>query len=209
MGNYRLLGQMLLNKKKITSEQLDEATRLGHSRGRRIGEALVALGYVTEWDVAECLAEQFDFDVVDPGKLTPDEYALSLLPPEVAIQHKVLMLKCSRDMVECVMSDPIDFPTSDMISKIVGRRTSIRLAPASVLVAAIKRAYGLLGTEDEVGAPPPQPRTPKPPRPPKDRDAILAQMAVYGDVLDKAVCVRVLAGGHCESEGVEEGVVHQ
>jgi len=125
---------MLLNKGKITAEQLDAATRSGHNRGRRIGETLVALGYVTEWDIAECLAEQFDFKVVDPSTLIPSEYALSLLTPEVALSHKVLMLRSSEDAVECVMSDPIDFPTSDMIANIAGKRTCISLAPASALL---------------------------------------------------------------------------
>ncbi len=196
---------MLLNKGKITAEQLDAATRSGHNRGRRIGETLVALGYVTEWDIAECLAEQFDFKVVDPSTLIPSEYALSLLTPEVALSHKVLMLRSSEDAVECVMSDPIDFPTSDMIANIAGKRTCISLAPASALVAAIRKAYDLEPGTLQTDRPPARTRMPKPPKTPKDRGAILAQLAAYEDIFDKPVCLQVVPGGQSNSEMVEEG----
>ncbi len=198
MGNYRKLGQMLLNKGKLTAEQLDAATRGGHSRGRRIGEALVALGYVTEWDIAECLAEQFDFKVVDPSRLVPSEYALSLLEPEVALSHKVLMLRCSEDAVECVMSDPIDFPTSDMISQMAGKRTCISLAPATALVAAIRKAYGLENSAIQAGLVMPARRVPKPPKPARDREAILARLALHGDVLDQPVRVQLVTGAQID-----------
>lgn len=205
MGNYRLLGQMLISKGMITSDQLDTVTREGHCRGRRIGEALVALGYVTERDITECLAEQFDFEVVDPSTLSPHPFALRLLSPHVAISHKVLMLTCSSDSVECVMSDPLDFPTSDMITEIVGRRTSIKLAPPSALVAAIRRAYGMEADANVKSASAPR-RASAPPKPPRDRDAILAQLAAVGEAINESVCVRVIPGGDPELESVEGAV---
>lgn len=202
MGNNRLLGQMLLDKGKITHDQLETVTHGGHGRGKRIGETLVALGFVTEWDIAECLADQFDFDVVDPSKITPDPFALRTLLPEVAISHKVLMLKCSEDAVECVMSDPIDFPTSDMISQL-GKRTLIHLAPASVLVACIKRAYGLETNDSRLTLTSTRRRTPKEP---KDRNAILDHLEAYADTCEDLVCVHMLPGSQTEQTETEGGL---
>jgi len=189
MRDYRKLGQILLDRGKITSEQLDVVIQGGPNRGRRIGDALVAMGFATEWDVAECLAEQFGFDMVDPGKITPEQRALSLLTADVALSHKVLLHRSSQDMIECVMSDPIDFPTSDMISQICGRRTFIRIAPVSALVAAIRRAYGLKDGPEH--ARPARRSRRRAPRLPKDREAILAQLDASERASDEAVYVRL------------------
>ncbi|MBU1808426.1 MAG: diguanylate cyclase [Candidatus Omnitrophica bacterium] len=55
---YRPLGQILLKKKLITPEKLDEALTTHWRRGMRLGEILTQLGIVKEKDMARVLKEQ-------------------------------------------------------------------------------------------------------------------------------------------------------
>ncbi|MFA5147572.1 MAG: diguanylate cyclase [Candidatus Omnitrophota bacterium] len=55
---YKPLGQILLEKKQITPEQLDEALNIHWRRGVVFGEILKELGFVKEEDLREALREQ-------------------------------------------------------------------------------------------------------------------------------------------------------
>lgn len=143
MGEYQPIGEMLISQGKITPEQLDTALKGRNSTRRRIGEVLVTLGFVNESDVAACLAQQFGFDIVNPRKISAEPEALELLTGEVALSHRILPLRYSSDCIECAIADPLDFPTTDMISRLSGKRTVIHIAPASGLIASIRKAYGL------------------------------------------------------------------
>ncbi len=89
MGHYFRIGEMLINKGKITADQLATALNAKASSRQRIGELLVGLGFVSEWDIAECLAEQYGFDVVDPETVTPDPTALKILDGAFAMSHRI------------------------------------------------------------------------------------------------------------------------
>jgi len=51
LPNLRLLGDLLIDKKKITKEQLAEALELQKKNGVRLGTALMELGYIKESDI--------------------------------------------------------------------------------------------------------------------------------------------------------------
>ena len=53
-----LLGEILVQQRKIDHSQLESAMRLQREMGTQIGEALVELGAATPADVAEALREQ-------------------------------------------------------------------------------------------------------------------------------------------------------
>jgi type IV pilus assembly protein PilB len=144
MGEYQPVGEMLLSKGKITSAQLEEALSAKRGTRRRIGEVLIEMGFVDEQDVAQCLAEQFGCDLVDPRTARSEPEALRLLSGDVALRHRILPLQYTSEHVECIMADPLDFPTADMISRLAGRRAVLHIAMPSVLVDTIRTAYGMV-----------------------------------------------------------------
>jgi type IV pilus assembly protein PilB len=170
MADHYQLGQILLRKRKITPSQLDIALKVRRTSRQRIGQVLTGLGFTTELDIAECLAEQFGFHLVDPLKVTPDAEALGLLNVQLAMAHRVLPLRVNDDCLECAMADPIDFPTTDMIAQLVGRRITVHVAPVSALMDAIVAAYKSPGQSSRR-------RTVRSaPKPQVDRMAILSQL---------------------------------
>lgn len=144
MHDYRQIGQMLVAKGKITEQQLREALRGRRGSRRRIGEVLTEMGLVSELEVAECLAEQFGLALVDPDSLKPTPDALQVMPAETALEHRVLPVRFTWNEVYCVVADPLDFPVSDMIARMSGRKVVLGLAPVTRLIVAIMRAYGIV-----------------------------------------------------------------
>jgi len=199
MSDYLPVGELLVASGRITREQLDHALETRSSSRKRIGERLVEMGYATEMDVAKCLGRQFGFPVVDPRRLSPTREALALLSAETAVAHRILPIQSTGDRVECSIADPIDFPTTDMIARIAGKRVVISISPATGLVNCIRRAYGLqvdpprtLRTRihDRVA-----------PKPQVDRRAILAALASAENLSGRMRAITVLETDTAQAGG--------
>ncbi|MCM8804472.1 MAG: type II secretion system protein GspE, partial [Candidatus Omnitrophica bacterium] len=63
------LGQLLLEKGLITTEQLEEVLELQKKTKKFIGELLIEKGYAKKEDILEILTEQQKADYVDLSKL--------------------------------------------------------------------------------------------------------------------------------------------
>ncbi|MGI8906223.1 MAG: hypothetical protein ACR2IE_07015 [Candidatus Sumerlaeaceae bacterium] len=102
----KAIGQMLLEKGIVSDEQLEEALAAAKRDGIRVGEALLALGYVTRDALQYVLGEQYG---VRPMELHPsmiDERLVRRFPLELLQQHQLLPLIEVGDELVVVMSDP-------------------------------------------------------------------------------------------------------
>ena len=64
LSRMRLLGELLLKHEKINSKQLKEALEMSSERKVRTGEALQALGYLTEMDILEVIGRELDMKII-------------------------------------------------------------------------------------------------------------------------------------------------
>lgn len=65
-GRRRFLGEMLISAGVITQEQLDDVLlRQKKEKGARLGRLLVDLGYATEVQITEAIAEQLNVPAAD------------------------------------------------------------------------------------------------------------------------------------------------
>ena len=58
------LGEILIERRQITQEDLDRALELQRERGDKLGKILVDLGFVAQRDVLSALAEQLQVPVL-------------------------------------------------------------------------------------------------------------------------------------------------
>lgn len=61
------IGRILLEMGKITPEDAEQVLRVQREKNMRFGEAAQHLGLVTEADIQEVLAHQFDYPYLQPG----------------------------------------------------------------------------------------------------------------------------------------------
>lgn len=142
---YNRLGDWLLQAGILQSWQvragLDEQAR----SGRRLGDILVELGWATERQVAQCLAEQYGLTLIHVEEHKPTRTALGIMPPLFCLTHLILPLKFDPATSDLTMAlaDPLDLAATDEVTQSICRRPTIVLAPADELKRAIVAAYRL------------------------------------------------------------------
>ena len=89
------LGEILIERKLISAEDLERALELQKERGDKIGKTLVDMGFIAMRDVLAALAEQWEVPLVTidgPPSVSPETEALA---PRFLRQFRCLPL--SRD----------------------------------------------------------------------------------------------------------------
>ena len=79
------LGEILIERKLITTDDLDRALEIQKERGEKIGKVLVDLGFIAVRDVLAALSDQLSIPLVtiqDPPAVSPETESLS--PPAPA-----------------------------------------------------------------------------------------------------------------------------
>lgn len=67
-SNDRAIGAMLIDSGKMTPEDAERVLRYSRERAIRFGDAAIALRLVTETDIQQVLARQFDYAYLQPGQ---------------------------------------------------------------------------------------------------------------------------------------------
>ena len=85
------LGDIVVERRLITPQQLDEALAVQRANGGKLGEILVDLGFITRVALAGVIAEQWDsMRLTQGGRKAPDPPAAQPgSPAEVALQERI------------------------------------------------------------------------------------------------------------------------
>lgn len=139
------LGELLLERGLISSDQLTVALTEQRKSGERLGRCLVRLGLVDESYLTALLSELLDYRSVDVERERPDPSALAMLPRALALRHRVLPLRYERGSGELVLAvrEPQDLPALDEIAGRIGDGVRLQpvLAGANGLERAVERHY--------------------------------------------------------------------
>ncbi|MEM8737357.1 MAG: ATPase, T2SS/T4P/T4SS family [Planctomycetota bacterium] len=130
MARKRLqLGQILQQWRLIDERQLGEALKISNGSRKRVGEALVALGYVTENDVAKALASQFGLEFVDLDQPNVvDRENLELIPQDMIKKYLVLPLGKEGNTLKVLVHDPMDINLIDDLQFRLGGKVELALS---------------------------------------------------------------------------------
>ncbi|MGA2599181.1 MAG: type II secretion system protein GspE, partial [Bryobacteraceae bacterium] len=136
------LGELLLERKLITAEDLDRALELQKERGDKLGKTLVDLGFIAMRDVLAALSDQLNVPLVTiegPPAASPETDTLS---PKFLRQFRCLPLDRVDHTVTLAMADPLDFETIAAVRNCTGLRVNTVLAAEQEILDAIDRYYG-------------------------------------------------------------------
>jgi type IV pilus assembly protein PilB len=134
------IGEILLRAKLITREQLEQALERQRRLGTgRLGEHLIALGFIGENELTQQLAKQFGIPVVDLAQIEIPEEVLSLLPPALIRKHQILPLTLVGSTLTVAMADPTNYLVVNEVKFLTGYDVRVTVAPARALAKAIER----------------------------------------------------------------------
>ncbi len=136
------LGEILIERKLITAEDLERALELQKERGDKIGKTLVDMGFIAMRDVLSALAEQWSVPLVTiegPPAVSPETEALS---PRFLRQFRCLPLSREDHTITLAMADPLDVETIAQVKFCTGLKVNSVLAAEQEILDAIDRYYG-------------------------------------------------------------------
>ncbi len=138
------LGQVLIERKRISFEDLEKVANEQTAGGPRLGflgEILLELGLVSRDDIIAALEEVTHFRFVDPHFATVEKAVLEVIPYEAAIRYCVLPLIREGGRIITVMAEPQNLNTLNDLRFMTGMEISARLGFRSDIIKAIEKCY--------------------------------------------------------------------
>lgn len=137
------IGEVLLRRGLITREQCEQSRR--QLNGKRLDQAVVELGFVTEEDALKAFADELGMQFVDLKEEKGNRELLELFPTSSIFRHSVLPLNRVNGRVTVAISDPFDLEALDELSSLTGLRLDPVLARRADLERLIKQSLGVGG----------------------------------------------------------------
>ncbi len=139
----KMLGEMLVAGGLIKEEQLKKALEEQKKRGGKVGELLVDLGFLTEYNLASFLGRQLQIPYVEIDKQLVDTDTVRLIPAAMARRLTAIPLYRDKEAIVVAMADPLNIFGIDDIRKAAGREVRQVVATRSDIMRAIDRLYGV------------------------------------------------------------------
>jgi len=148
--NRTKLGRILQDWGLIDDQQIEQASKLATGTRKKIGEALVDLGFANENDVAKALATQYDLEFVDldqPNAVSKDN--LELIPADLIKKHQVLPLDKDGSTMRVLVADPMNLAMIDDLRFRMGADIRLVLGARGKIKEYIEQFVGGSGSIDE------------------------------------------------------------
>ncbi|RCK80032.1 MAG: Type IV fimbrial assembly, ATPase PilB [Candidatus Ozemobacter sibiricus] len=141
-GPRKRLGDILIDAKYITEEQLKEAIEGSKKDKLRLGAYLVKKGFLTNKQLSIALSKQFDLPFVDLDESLVDPGLATLLPKKLCYDQILCPVKREDNKLILAMTDPTDIITIDHIEMMTGMRISPVVSSELSIMAALGKLYG-------------------------------------------------------------------
>ncbi len=140
------LGELLLNEKLITPEQLDEALKSQMIFGIKLGSSLIELGFISDEQLCRFLSRKLGVPAVSPramSSVSPE--VLALVPAELAQKYRVVPVRADGKKLALAMEDPTDFKAIDEVAFVSGCVILPHIVPDVRLTSALSKYYQIRG----------------------------------------------------------------
>jgi MSHA biogenesis protein MshE len=135
------LGELLLENKVISEEQLKTALTEQKRTGRKLGRVFTDLGFVREEQLHDLLAKHLQIQFVDVRQLNLDAAVVRLLPEAHARRFRALVLQADSRGLLVGMSDPTDLFAYDELTNRLKQPIRIALVREADLLKTMDVVY--------------------------------------------------------------------
>lgn len=146
----RQLGEILREEKLISEEQLETAMEEQRLSGGLIGEVLVSLDFVTEWEVAKCLVVQLQLPFVYTALYDSPPEAIGLLPHAFLHQHRLVPIDIFGKTLAIATAGNIDPEVIEEIEESTDYEVALYIALSSDIQRSLQERFPLEKVSDEL-----------------------------------------------------------
>lgn len=150
-GTHKRLGEMLVETGIITSEQLQEALEEQKKSGGRLGQNLMALGYITEDVMAAFVGKQLGISYVSLSEYGEISVDVTKIVPENICRHQTLVpISMEDNILTIAMADPLNVFTVDDLRVMTGYEIKVVISSEAEIKQAIEKYYGNKGSMEDI-----------------------------------------------------------
>lgn len=135
------LGDRLVETGLITQQQLEKALAKHALTGEKLGQTLVAMGYLQQDDLMKTLAADAGIPYVLLTDVEPEHSAIAIVPETIARRHTALPLRQEGGRLLVAMDNPFDMEAVTAIERASGRPIKVVAAPRDSILSLVRRAY--------------------------------------------------------------------
>ncbi|HQO76322.1 MAG TPA: type IV-A pilus assembly ATPase PilB [Candidatus Saccharicenans sp.] len=136
------LGELLLREKIIDSDKLREAIDYQKKNNLPVSSALVALGFLTEEEIAQALSRQLGYPYIDLDQFEVFPEVINLIPAETAKRSLVMPIHKIKSFLTLAMVDPTDLEVIEDIRFRTGLSVQPVISTETGVTNAINKYYG-------------------------------------------------------------------
>ncbi len=135
------LGEILVQQKLLSEEQLGLALADQKRTGRKLGRVFVENGFVTEEQISGALARQLGIAYINLKFYNANPAVVRLLPETAARRFRALLLEDRPGSVLVGISDPTDLFAYDEIARLTRKTVELAVVNETEVLHAIDRIY--------------------------------------------------------------------
>ena len=139
------IGDVLVAAGAITEEQLQEGLAKQKETGRKLGNALVDLGFISNDMLITVLTTQLGIDYIELKGAKIEEKVIHMVPDNMATKYQAIPIEIDPDnpnILKVAMADPMDIMAMDDIGLVTNLQVEPMLASEEGIRNAIDKYYG-------------------------------------------------------------------
>ena len=137
-----LLGQILVGRRIISPDILQDALMRAKRDRQRLGETLVVMGAASEEEVLRAVANQHGLPYLAAEELPSAPPLVKDLSPKYLRQYTACPVAIDGSTITIATADPANPLLLDDLRQTLGMRVALCVAPRAAILEAIERAYG-------------------------------------------------------------------
>ena len=148
------LGDLLLQSKLISEEQLLEALAIQKRERQKLSTVLLKLNFISEESLTMILSKQYGVPPVNLAATTIDKTALRIVPYDTAKRCQLIPLSYGAGELKIAIADPSNNFAIDHIKFLTGMKLRLYVASESAVMTAIEANYATKDKSDGMNRPP-------------------------------------------------------
>lgn len=139
------IGDVLVAAGAITEEQLQEGLAKQKETGRKLGNALVDLGFISNDMLITVLTTQLGIDYIELKGAKIEEKVIHMVPESMVTKYQAIPIEIDPDnpnILKVAMADPMDIMAMDDIGLVTNLQVEPMLASEEAIKSAIDKYYG-------------------------------------------------------------------
>lgn len=139
------IGDVLVAAGAITEEQLQEGLAKQKETGRKLGNALVDLGFISNDMLITVLTTQLGIDYIELKGAKIEEKVIHMVPENMVTKYQAIPIEIDPDnpnILKVAMADPLDIMAMDDIGLVTNLQVEPMLASEEGIRNAIDKYYG-------------------------------------------------------------------